>query len=260
MTRPGDRWQLRIRGATLTKEGVRLLSAIDLEILPGERLLVLGPNGAGKTLLMHVAHRLIAPTQGQVDVVGQVREAMVFQRPVLLRRSVIGNVLYAIDHARPGGGQRSSAVEVVADDPRPSGGGGESGEGREARALAALRLVGLETLAHRPARVLSGGEQQRVALARAAALRPDLVWLDEPTANLDPASTQAIESIVMRMSDQGATCVMTTHDIGQARRLAQRVVLMAGGRIIESTEAARFFEQPATDAGRRYLRGELLNV
>ena len=169
MTRAGGRWQLRIRGATLTKEGVRLLSAIDLEILPGERLLVLGPNGAGKTLLMHVAHRLIAPTQGQVDVVGQVREAMVFQRPVL-------------------------------------------------------------------------------------------VWLDEPTANLEPASTQAIESIVTRMSDQGATCVMTTHDIGQARRLAQRVVLMAGGRIIESTEAARFFEQPATDAGRRYLRGELLKV
>ena len=120
--------------------------------------------------------------------------------------------------------------------------------------------MGLEALAHRPARVLSGGEQQRVALARAAALRPDLVWLDEPTANLDPAATQAIESIVMRMSAEGATCIMSTHDIGQARRLAQRVVLMAGGRIIESTEATCFFARPATDAGRRYLSGELLNV
>jgi tungstate transport system ATP-binding protein len=107
--------------------------------------------------------------------------------------------------------------------------------------------------------VLSGGEQQRVSLARAAALQPDLVWLDEPTANLDPASTQTIESIVSRMSEEGTTCVITTHDIGQARRLAQRVVLMASGRIIECTEAGRFFDQPTTEAGRRYLRGELLN-
>ncbi len=231
---------LALRGITLARDGNRLLSDIDLDIRVGERLLVLGPNGAGKTLLMQVGHRLIMPSGGAVEGAGQLREAMVFQRPVLLRRSVIGNVLYAIDHARCGGGLRRR-------------------DDREGRARAALRLVGLEALAHRQARVLSGGEQQRVALARAAALRPDLVWLDEPTANLDPASTQAIESIVMRMSGEGATCVMTTHDIGQARRLAQRVVLMAGGRIIEATPAQRFFEQPASDAGRRYLRGELLN-
>lgn len=248
------RWLLKFRNVTLATDGIRLLSGIDLDILPGERVLVLGPNGAGKTLFMQIAHRLIAPTEGQVEVTGQVREAMVFQRPVLLRRSVIGNVLYAIDHARPGCGKRSGT---------PTGsvpGGREAAESREARALAALRLVGLESLAHRPARVLSGGEQQRVALARAAALQPDLVWLDEPTANLDPASTQSIESIVMRMSAEGATCVMSTHDIGQARRLAQRVVLMAGGKIIECTEARHFFEEPATEAGRRYLRGELLNA
>jgi tungstate transport system ATP-binding protein len=241
MTRAEDHPSLlMLRRITLERDGSRLLSEVDLDIRAGERLLVLGPNGAGKTLLMQVGHRLIVPTGGQVEAAGQLREAMVFQRPVLLRRSVIGNVLYAIDHARCGCGLRR-------------------GEDREQRARAALGLVGLEALAHRRARVLSGGEQQRVALARAAALRPDLVWLDEPTANLDPASTQAIESIVMQMSAKGATCVMATHDIGQARRLAQRVVLMAGGRIIESTAAERFFEQPTTDAGRRYLRGELLN-
>jgi tungstate transport system ATP-binding protein len=239
MTGEGNRL-LTLRGITLAREGNRLLSDIDLDIRVGERLLILGPNGAGKTLLMQVGHRLIVPTDGAVEGAGHIREAMVFQRPVLLRRSVIANVLYAIDHARCGGGLRRR-------------------DDREARALAALRLVGLEALAHRQARVLSGGEQQRVALARAAALRPDLVWLDEPTANLDPASTQAIEAIVMRMSAEGATCVMTTHDIGQARRLAQRVVLMAGGRIIEATEAQSFFREPATDEGRRYLRGELLN-
>ena len=255
--RSGDgagEWSLSLRGVTLARDGTRLLTGIDLDIVRGERLLVLGPNGAGKTLLMQVAHRLIAPTQGQVRIAGHIREAMVFQRPVLLRRSVIGNVLYAIDHARPGSGAPGSVGDRSHRD-HP-----ESGAGREERAVDALRLVGLEPLAHRPARVLSGGEQQRVALARAAALRPDLVWLDEPTANLDPAATQAIESIVMRMSAEGATCIMSTHDIGQARRLAQRVLLMAGGRIIESTEATCFFARPVTDAGRRYLSGELLNV
>jgi tungstate transport system ATP-binding protein len=239
---------LKLRDVGLASDGVPLLSNIDLDVLCGERLVVLGPNGAGKTLLMQVAHRLLAPTHGRVEKGGEVREAMVFQRPVLLRRSVIGNVLYAIDHARPGVGLGSTRAD-----------GSDRRRDRETRALAALRRVGLEALAQRPARVLSGGEQQRVALARAAALQPDLVWLDEPTANLDPAATQAIEAIVRRMSAEGATCVMSTHDIGQARRLAQRVVLLAGGRIIEATEASRFFERPVTDAGQRYLRGELLN-
>jgi tungstate transport system ATP-binding protein len=242
------RWLLKLRDVGLASDGARLLSNIDLDVHSGERLIVLGPNGAGKTLLMQVAHRLLAPTHGRVELAGEVREAMVFQRPILLRRSVLGNVMYAVDHARPGAGARSTTASA----------GNRRGE-REARAFAALRLVGLEALAHRPARVLSGGEQQRVALARAAALQPDLVWLDEPTANLDPSSTQAIEGIVKRMSAEGATCVMSTHDIGQARRLAQRVILMAGGRIIEATDAGRFFEQPASDAGQRYLRGELLN-
>jgi tungstate transport system ATP-binding protein len=257
MTGPDiGQWLLKVRDVCLERNGVRLLSDIDLRVMRGERLLVLGPNGAGKTLLMQVAHRLVEPTRGRVEATAPVREAMVFQRPVLLRRSVIGNILYAIDHAHPG----ASRIDDARGPPRPEGRRvRESRERRLACAGAALRLVGLEALANRPARVLSGGEQQRVALARAAALRPDLVWMDEPTANLDPASTQAIEAIVMRMSTQGTTCVMSTHDIGQARRLAERVVLMAGGRVIEATEAAGFFERPATEAGRRFLRGELLD-
>jgi tungstate transport system ATP-binding protein len=122
-----------------------------------------------------------------------------------------------------------------------------------------LRLVGLQAVARRDARVLSAGEQQRLALARAAALRPDLIWLDEPTANLDPSATRLIEATVLRMTDEGVTCVMSTHDIGQARRLAQRVLLMARGRIVEATSADRFFSEPETPAGRRYLRGDLLD-
>ena len=233
---------LRLREVGLVRDGHRLLSSINLLVEPGERLLLLGPNGAGKTLLMQVGHRLIEPTEGEViPAAAGVREAMVFQRPVLLRRSVLGNVLYAVDHALP-----EHRVAEGRDD-------------RLARADAALELVGLKGVSDRFARVLSGGEQQRVALARAAALRPDLLWLDEPTANLDPSSTRGIEEVVLRMSSQGVTCVMSTHDIGQARRLAQRVLLMAGGRIIEATPASRFFTEPATEAGRRYLRGELLD-
>ena len=232
---------LRLRDVSLVRDGHRLLSNLDLAVEPGERLILLGPNGAGKTLLMQLGHRLIEPTEGEVvPAAAGVREAMVFQRPVLLRRSVLGNVLYAVDHALP--------------DHRPAG----WHEDRLARADAALQLVGLKALSGRFARVLSGGEQQRLALARAAALRPDLLWLDEPTANLDPSSTRAIEEVVLRMSSEGVTCVMSTHDIGQARRLAQRVLLMAGGRIIEATAASRFFTEPATESGRRYLRGELL--
>ncbi len=257
-TRPpvGERGHLRtLKGVTLVREGQQLLKGIDLAINRGECLVILGPNGAGKTLLMQVAHRLLAPTQGSVST-DPVREAMVFQRPVLLRRSVLDNVLYVLDHARlgPAGGPAGASIGASTEAPRPVG-----TADRMARALAALRLVGLERLARRPARVLSGGEQQRVALARAAVVQPDLIWFDEPTANLDPASAQGIEAFVTRMSREGVTCVMSTHDIGQARRLAQRVLLMAGGRIIESAPADRFFAAPATDGGRRYLRGELLN-
>ena len=242
---------LTMRGVSLVREGNRLLSEIDLSIARGERLVILGPNGAGKTLLMFVAHGLLPPSAGEViDDAGPIREAMVFQRPVLLRRSVLDNVLYAIDHARLMRGAPDGGGTSAPDLPRDS---------RLERAGAALRLVGLDALAHRPARVLSGGEQQRVALARAAALRPDLIWFDEPTANLDPASTMAIEAIVLQMSRDGTTCVMSTHDIGQARRLAQRVLLMAAGRIIEATPAEQFFNEPATESGRRYLKGELLN-
>lgn len=279
---------LTIRDVSLVRDGHRLLSHVDLAIAGGERLLILGPNGAGKTLLMQVAHRLVEPTGGEViPAAAGLREAMVFQRPVLLRRSVLRNVLYAVDHARPGVGDTRRQGRRAAADPRtgagkaPAGIGGLAGDGvgkgcgegeglvtrdrprwreeRLTRAEAALRLVGLQGLSHRYARVLSAGEQQRVALARAAALAPDLIWLDEPTASLDPSATRLIESIVMRMSGEGVTCVMSTHDIGQARRLAQRVLLMAGGRIIEVTPAERFFSEPATEAGRRYLGGELLD-
>ncbi len=221
--------------------GKTLLEAISLTIEAGSRTVILGPNGAGKSLLLRICHGLLEPGMGRVCWAGgkgretRLAQAMVFQRPVLLRRSAAANVAYAL------------ALRGV---PRRE---------RRARIAGALEQVGLGKLARRPARVLSGGEQQRLALARAWALRPEVLFLDEPTASLDSAATRAIEQIVHTIHAAGTTIVMTTHDLGQAWRLADRVVFMHQGRLIEDSPAERFFEQPATPQARAFLAGELLS-
>jgi tungstate transport system ATP-binding protein len=161
-------------------------------------------------------------------------QAFVFQRPVLLRRSAAANVAYAL---------------AVAGVPRAE---------RHRRVEAALAQVGLAQIAERPARVLSGGEQQRVALARAWALEPKVLFLDEPTANLDPAATRAIEAVIAAMGADGVKIVMTTHDLGQARRQADEIVFLHQGRLIEHAPAARFFARPGTPEARAFVAGELL--
>ncbi len=159
---------------------------------------------------------------------------MVFQRPVLLRRSVLANAVYPL---RLAGVARTE---------------------REARARDALALVGLGALADRPARRLSGGEQQRLALARAAALAPEILFLDEPCASLDPAATKAVEEIVATLAARGTKIVMTTHDLGQARRLAGEVVFVHRGRVAECAPATTFFAEPATPEAAAFLRGDLV--
>jgi tungstate transport system ATP-binding protein len=158
---------------------------------------------------------------------------MVFQRPVMLRRSVRGNVEYGLKLA-----------------------GLPTAERRRV-ALARLEAVGLARLARRPARRLSGGEQQRAALARAWALDPALLFLDEPTANLDPAATRLVETIVLAMHGAGTKIVMTTHDLGQARRLADEIVFLHRGRIVEHAPAEKFFAAPASPEAAAFIRGEL---
>jgi tungstate transport system ATP-binding protein len=158
---------------------------------------------------------------------------MVFQRPVMLRRSGIANITYAL------------AVNGV---PEPE---------RTRRASAALARVGLSTVAYRPARVLSGGEQQRLALARAWSLNPEILFLDEPTASLDPGATAEIERVITSIAAEGTRIVMTTHNLGQARRLADEIVFLQSGRVIELTDAARFFHQPASNEAVLFLQGEL---
>ncbi len=239
MRAPDSILPLRAEGLGFAAGALCILSGVTLTIDGGAPTVIIGPNGAGKSVLLRLLHGLLTPTEGRVAWSGAAgeaarRQAMVFQRPVLLRRSVLANTLYPLRLRRV---------------PRPA---------RTARAQDALMLVGLDALADRPARRLSGGEQQRLALARAAALRPEVLFLDEPCASLDPAATKAVEEIVGALSLRGTKIVMTTHDLGQARRLAGDVVFLHRGRVLDRAPAERFFEAPASPEAAAFLRGELV--
>jgi len=225
-------------GVTLVRRGVRVLDGVDLTIEPRSRTFILGANGAGKSMLLRVLHGLIVPDAGRVawgrDTARPPRQAMVFQRPVLLRRSAAGNIRHALAIA------------------------GIRGADAHRRADEALARVCLAAIADRPARVLSGGEQQRLALARASALEPEVLFLDEPTASLDPPSSRAVEGIVESIHASGTTIVMTTHSLAQAKRLADTVVFLAAGRVTECTDAARFFKAPRSREARTFIEGERL--
>jgi tungstate transport system ATP-binding protein len=231
---------LSLEGLCLVAGGRRLIDHIDLRLHAGPPTLIMGANGAGKTLLLRLCHGLLRPTSGRVAWCGpdpesiQRAQAMVFQRPVLLRRSVAANIHYPL---RMRGVARSARRDIVAE---------------------ALRTAGLEALAHRPARVLSAGEQQRLALARAWSLQPQVLFLDEPTANLDPAATRAVEEMVHAIGSQGTKIIMTTHDLGQARRLAGEVCFLYRGRLVEHAPAADFFDARGSEEARAFLEGRLL--
>jgi tungstate transport system ATP-binding protein len=228
---------LRLEGLGYSSGAIRLLSEVTLTVRKGRRLVILGPNGAGKSLLLRICHGLLAPSAGRVswavpDLAAR-HQAMVFQRPVMLRRSVRANIEHALGLAGvPRGARRS-------------------------RTSAALEKFGLAAMAGRPARLLSGGEQQRLAIARTWALRPEILFLDEPTAQLDPAATRCIETVIGDLGREGLTIVMTTHDLGQARRLADDIAFLHFGRLVEAGPAARFFEEPTSAEAKAFLAGEL---
>jgi len=216
-----------------------ILNDIALTLAAGAPTVLVGPNGSGKTTLLRLAMGLLAPSRGRVTWGGRIdaastRRAIVFQRPVMLRRSAEGNIRYAL-----------SAASVARSE-------------RAARAAELLALVGLSELGDRPARKLSGGEQQRLALARALAKEPQVLFLDEPTASLDPAASKAVEDVIRAVTARGIKVVMATHDLGSARRLAGDVVLLHRGRIVETGDAAAFFANPATREARSFVAGELL--
>ena len=217
--------------------GTPVLRDVSLTVELGGRTLILGANGAGKSVLMRLMHGLLQPTAGRIAWAGGLptaqAQALVFQRPVMLRRSTLANVAYGLKLA------------------------GVPHAERQRRAEAALDRVGLLHLALRPARVLSGGEQQRVALARAWALQPQILFLDEPTASLDPNAAQEVERIIADIHAAGATIVMATHNLGQARRLADSIVFLHCGSVAEHTAADLFFQQPRSAEAVNFLKGEL---
>jgi tungstate transport system ATP-binding protein len=230
---------LRLVDVSYEAGGKQLLDRVTLTIDAGPRTIVLGPNGAGKSILMRLCHGLLQPTSGQVlfngpeTIEGRRRHAMVFQRPVMLRRSALDNVAYGLALS---GMRRAQRL-------------------REAQE--ALERVGLAHLAAQPARTLSGGEQQRLALARASALRPELLILDEPTANLDPSAAQGIEFAIQRMHEAGTKIVLITHNLGQAHRLGDEVVFLDAGRVTEQAPVSQFLQSPASPQAAAFIKGEL---
>jgi tungstate transport system ATP-binding protein len=230
---------LVLDGVSLQAGATTILDRLSLSITPGAPTLIVGPNGSGKTSLLRLLMGLTAPTTGRVSWGGRteskpVRRAILFQRPVMLRRTAAGNVAYAL--AQAGTPRRERAVRVAV----------------------LLERVGLADLAQRPARKLSGGEQQRLALARAVARDPEILLLDEPTASLDPAATRAVEEIVLMAAQSGIKIVMASHDLGQVRRLAGDVMFMVRGALCERASTADFLDHPTTPEAAAFLRGDLV--
>jgi tungstate transport system ATP-binding protein len=204
---------LRLEGVSFAAGGRTIIEPLDLTLEAGASTIILGANGAGKSVLMRLMHGLLAPSTGRVawNIDGpRRRQAMVFQRPVMLRRSALANVVYA------------------------------------------LHAAGIPV-----ARVLSGGEQQRLALARAWALHPEVLFLDEPTANLDPGATREIEAIIKAFDVAGTKIVMSTHSLGQARRLGDEVIFLHQGRVADCAPIEKFFPQPASPEAAAFVKGEL---
>ena len=230
---------LSVQSATVDKNGKRLLGPVDLELGETGLTIVLGPNGAGKSTLLRLLHGLEKPSQGRLRFAAPraeayAEQAFVFQTPVMLRRTVLGNLTY------------------------PLTAHGTSRTNAEKQALTWLKTIGLAGHEHQRASQLSGGERQKLALARALIRAPQLLFLDEPCANLDGASTRDIEGLILKARATGTRILMATHDLGQARRLASDVLFLNQGLIIESAPANRFFETPQTPEAKAFLKGDLV--
>jgi tungstate transport system ATP-binding protein len=239
MRAPVSDLPLVLDGVSLQAGATTILDRLSLTIKPGAPTLIVGPNGAGKTSLLRLCMGLAAPSTGRVTWGGRAdravgRRAILFQRPVMLRRTAAANVAYALAQA---GARRNERAQRVA---------------------ALLERVGLSDLAQRPARRLSGGEQQRLALARTLARDPEILLLDEPTANLDPAATRGVEEIVLMAAQSGIKIVMASHDLGQVRRLAGDVVFLVRGALCERDPASDFLDHPSTPEATAFLRGDLV--
>ncbi|WP_035919916.1 ATP-binding cassette domain-containing protein [Leisingera aquimarina] len=227
------------KGAVVRRRSKVLVGPVDLTLGGQGTSIVIGPNGAGKTTLLKMLHGIVRMNGGSLDWAcpldeAQKHQAFVFQTPVMMRRSVIDNIAYPL---------RLTGIAR-----------------KEARARAAdwAKRVGLGGILERQATMLSGGERQKLALARALVREPQVLFLDEPCAALDGRATREIEEILAHASESGTRLVMSTHNMGQARRLADEVIFVLQGRIHEFSPAADFFAGPQTPQGRAFLNGDIV--
>ncbi|MRI53248.1 phosphate ABC transporter ATP-binding protein [Methylobacterium sp. DB1607] len=223
---------IHLDGVSLTLGGRQILDRLSLEVAARGITALIGPNGAGKSVTLRVIDGLLRPDTGSVRLMPG-RRAFVFQRPALVRASAAANValgLIPLDLAR---------------------------RERAERTEAALARVGLSERASDAATRFSGGEQQRLVLARAWAMRPDLLLLDEPTASLDPAATETIESLIVEMAGAGTAVLLVSHNLGQVARLADETVVLSAGRAVERGPTRSVLFSPRTAEARAYLTGEL---
>jgi tungstate transport system ATP-binding protein len=231
---------MSVENAVVRRRGKVLIGPITTHVSESGLSIVMGPNGAGKTTLLRLLHRMerLAPG-GQLtwqvpEAQARAQQGFVFQAPVMMRRTVLDNVAYPL------------MVHGVAR--------------KAARAQAAdwLARVGLDSSAEKPGAVLSGGERQKLALARALIRQPQILFLDEPCANLDGRATREFEALLRGVSEEGTRIVMSTHDIGQARRLAEDVWFIHHGQLLETTAADVFFDQPKSREARAFLQGDII--
>ena len=235
--------QITLDGVSVQLGAQQALKGVSLRIAAGERVALVGSNGSGKSSLLRTLHGLVPPTQGQVTQAPGVRQAMLFQRPHMLRLSALNNVALGLwlDRAR-----------------------GLSWSAAKALALQAMQRVGLQSVARQNGRQLSGGQQQRLALARAWARQPDVLLLDEPTASLDPHAKREVEALMAEFAcapERPLTLVWASHNLGQVKRLADRVVYLEGGRVLADLPAIDFFNPAVlalhSPAAHAFVQGEL---
>lgn len=226
---------------TLTQVQVRrqsktVLGPVDLRLDTGGTTIIVGPNGSGKTTLLRVMHGIERTNGGTVtwEVDDPAKHAFVFQTPIVMRRTVAENLAYPLKLLKTPQDQIAAAVDHW------------------------LARIGLERARHSQATRLSGGERQKLAIARALIRKPDVLFLDEPCANLDGHATREIEALLREVADSGTRLVMATHDMGQARRLANDLVFLLEGRIHETGSAAALFTAPATAELAAFLRGDIV--
>ena len=228
---------IRVKNLSLATPEKVLLHDLNCNFTQETLTAVIGPNGAGKSLFVRCLHGLTTPTNGTIDfgdkkLTEEIRrkQSMVFQTPQLLRRSVIDNIKFV---AKLSSGNTKNLDKLLDD-------------------------TGLTAVRNQPARNLSGGEKQRLSLARAIVSNPEILFLDEATSSLDPSSVFIIENLITNIKSMGVKIILITHDIGQAKRLADDIIFMHKGKILETGLTLEFFKNPVTKAATSFLTGDIV--